>query len=133
MIDAEHAAASWFLLLSTTLFLVVYALPLLLAPLWWARRFRWRLPSGDTGLTVYFGRCLGALALCVIVVVFRAVPEPKAHRDLFDLIALIGGSMTLVHGWGALRRTQPWTEDAEILIYAALAFGAAAVRSTLLG
>ena len=98
----------------------------------WARWFRWQLPEGNTGLTVYFGRCLGGLALACILVTARAVPDPRAHLPLFDLIYLVCGIMTVVHIWGAIARTQPWTEDVEILTYGAAAGFAAWLRFSVL-
>ncbi len=132
MIDADHPLASWYLVASGALFLVLYALPLLFAPLAWARAFRWELPTGGgVHLTVYLGRCLGAVAVAVIALAFRAAPDPAAHRDVFHLIAAIGVLMTAIHAWGAFRRTQPWTEDVEILLYASVAGTAAWVSTTL--
>jgi hypothetical protein len=113
-------AARVFLGISVAVFLVVYAVPLALAPLRWARWFRWRLPQGDPGLTVYFGRCTGVLALAVIVAVLPAVRDPRAHLDRFELVAWATGLMTVLHVWGAVRRTQPWTEDLEIVLYGAV-------------
>jgi hypothetical protein len=120
MISATHPAASWFLLASGAGFLLVYGLPLLLFPLQWARWFRWTVPE-DTALTVYLGRCVGALAIAVIAVSLKAVPSPERFSVLFDLIAWIGALMTALHVWGAIRRVQPWTETAEIPLYAVLA------------
>lgn len=120
MIDPERALASWFLLVSGIVFLVVYALPLLFVPLRWARVFRWELPE-RSHLTIYLGRCLGGVALAVVVFVFRAVPDPRSSRVLFDLVTLMTGILALVHVWGAIRRIQPWTEHAEIVLYATVA------------
>ena len=135
MIDPERPLASWFLLTSATFFLVVFALPLLFAPLRWARWFRWKLPeqleTSHLHLTVYFARCLGAVALSVIVITFRSAGDPRGHRILFDLIALLSGLMVLVHAWGAIRRTQPWTEHVEIVLYAAVAAAAIWIGSSL--
>jgi hypothetical protein len=39
--------------------------------------------------------------------------------------------MTLIHGWGAIRRIQPWTENAEILLYGGLAVLSTWIRCTL--
>jgi hypothetical protein len=39
----------------------VFAIPLLLDPYRWARRFGWR-PEPETDVGLYFGRCLGAMA-----------------------------------------------------------------------
>jgi hypothetical protein len=118
MISPDYPLASWFLLVSAAFFLVVVALPLLFVPLTWARWFGWRLPEGSTDLTVYFGRCLGAVALAVIVVAARGIPDPKGHPALFELVALITGLMVFVHVWGALRKAQPLSETVEISVWA---------------
>lgn len=130
MISATHPAASWFLLASGAGFLLVYGLPLFLFPLQWARWFRWTVPE-ETALTVYFGRCVGALAIAIIAVSLKAVPSPERFPVLFDLITWIGALMTALHIWGAIRRVQPWTETAEIVLYAALAALAAWLRDGL--
>ncbi len=130
MISPTHPAASWFLLASGTGFLVVYAVPLALFPLRWARWFRWKVPV-ETDLAVYLGRCVGVLAIAIIAVAFRAVPQPERFPALFELIAWVGGLMTVLHAYGAVRRVQPWTETAEIALYAPLAIAAAWLRAGL--
>ncbi|MEU8271274.1 hypothetical protein AB0B89_29455 [Sphaerisporangium sp. NPDC049002] len=132
MIDGQFPLASWFLLVSATGFLAVYALPLLLVPLRWARWFRWEAPSGPTDLTVYFGRCLGAVAVAITWVALAAAPDPEHNLIVFDLIAIACGLQTLIHVDGAVRRIQPWTETLEIGLYAVLCGGAVAIRVLLL-
>jgi len=129
VIDASCPFASWFLWIASSLFLLAYALPLLFAPLAWARWFRWRLPE-TRALTVYLGRCTGALACTLLVFTFRAAPHPREHRLVLEEVVVAAILMTAVHAWGALKRQQPWTEDVEIVLYAAVA-GAAwfALRS----
>jgi hypothetical protein len=69
----------------------VFALPIFLVPLKWARWFGWTIPQ-QTDLAVhFFGRCLGAFILIV------------------------------VHVWGALLRIQPISETLEIGMYSGLA------------
>jgi len=127
MIDPQHAFASWFLWIGGLAFVVVYGLPLLLAPLGWARLFRWRLPV-ERDLAVYLGRCLGGVAVAIVVAAFRAAPAPARHPVVLELIAVSCGLLTLVHVWGAVRRTQPWTETAEIALYAVVTAIAVALR-----
>ena len=71
------SAARLFLLVTGIFFLSVYALPLTLAPLRWARWFRWPLPPADTmdtRLASYFGHCVGVLAIVVLgQIVYGAV------------------------------------------------------------
>jgi hypothetical protein len=101
-------------------FLVVFALPLLLHPYGWARRFGWRRePETDVGL--YFGRCLGAVATAVCVQALSASREPSKHRSLFGVMELISWLLSLVHLRGLLERRQPPIEHAEIAGYAASA------------
>lgn len=128
MINPDYPLASWFLALSTSLFLVGYALPLLFVPLRWARWFGWELPTGNNDLTVYFARCLGGLALSVIIAVVQFIPDPKSHLVIFELIGLIGFLMTGVHVWGAIKKQQPWTETAEIPLYGAVCVAALWLR-----
>jgi hypothetical protein len=131
VINQEHPLASWFLIVAMAFFLVVYALPLLFVPLHWARWFQWELPQGKTDLAVYLGRCLGGVALSVIVIAYQGIADPKGHRNVFELIGMIGALLTLVHVWGAIRRIQPWTEHVEIALYAAVAVAAFWIRTTL--
>ncbi|HEX2571195.1 MAG TPA: hypothetical protein VH877_16680 [Polyangia bacterium] len=131
MISSTHPSASWFLLISSVFFFFIYAMPLFLFPLRWARWFAWNVPTGNTDLTVYFGRCLGGLALTALFMMLQAVPDPVTHRDAFTMVAWIGAFMTVVHIWGAARRAQPWTEDVEIGLYAMMTGLSLYFRSTL--
>jgi hypothetical protein len=130
MINQSHPYASWFLLVSTSFFLCIYALPLFFAPLWWARIFLWKVPE-ETDLTVYFGRCTGSLAIAMTVAMFEAVPDPQGHRAIFSLIGWTSVLLTLLHVWGAIRRVQPWTETAEILLYGGMAVLSIGFHSSL--
>jgi hypothetical protein len=117
MINPDYPLASWYLVIATTFFVVVIALPLLFVPLTWARWFGWKIPEGNKDLTVYFGRCLGATALAIIIAVAHGIPDPKSHHLLFDLVAMASGLMILIHLWGAFRRTQPLSETVEIVVW----------------
>ncbi len=130
MIDSNHVLASYFLWAAGGLFLVVFALPILFAPLAWAKVFQWKLPE-RTELTVYFGRCLGAVATAVVVVCFRAAPRPQENKLLFELILVAAVLLTAIHIWGAIRREQPWTETVEIALYGGLALLTAWIYSGL--
>lgn len=120
MLDPRHPGTSLFLWIAGGAFLVVYTLPLLVAPLTWARWFRWRLPA-ETPLTVYFGRCLGGLGTACALILLRAAPAPAAHRLVFELAILVTAIMCALHVWGAIEKSQPWTETAEIGLYGGLA------------
>lgn len=130
MIDPAFPFASWLLWLLGASFALIFGLPLLLAPVAWARAFKWDIPS-DTRLVVYLGRCLGGVAVAIIVGCFRAAPDPSHHVWLFDLIAVAGGLLALVHIAGAIQKIQPWTENAEIILYVGATALAVAARTSL--
>jgi hypothetical protein len=127
VLPIAHRLSSAFLVVSGGLFLVTYALPLFLAPIAWARVLKWRVPA-ETDLVVYFGRCVGALATVICGACFAAAGHPEQNVILFDVITAIGVAVVVVHAWGAIRRTQPWTETAEIPLYLALAILAFVAR-----
>jgi hypothetical protein len=85
----------------------------------------------DDDLTVYLARCLGGVACGIIATLYAAAPRPAQHVDLFGLIANVGVILTLVHVWGAIVRRQPWTETAEIALYATVTGAALWLRATL--
>jgi hypothetical protein len=118
MISPDYPLASWFLIISSVVFIVVIALPLLFMPLTWARWFGWKVPEGNKDLTVYFGRCLGATALSIIIAVAHGIPDPKSHHLLFELVSMTSGLMIGIHVWGWIRKQQPLSETAEILVWA---------------
>ncbi len=132
MISPDYPLASWFLVICSLGFLVIIALPLLFVPLTWARWFRWKLPEGSTDLTVYFGRCLGAVALTLLIAVAHAIPDPKSYYRLFDLVALVCGLMVLVHVYGALRKIQPLSETIEIAVWALVCIFSLWIRFSML-
>ncbi|MDY7229632.1 hypothetical protein [Hyalangium rubrum] len=132
MISPDYPLASWFLVVSTLFFLVVVALPLFFAPLTWARWFGWKWPAENTDLTVYFGRCLGAVALAIIASVARGIPDPKSHRFLFDLVAMTTGLMVVVHVWGWLRKAQPLSETVETFVWAMVFITSLWIRFSIL-
>lgn len=117
MISPDYPLASWFLIISSVVFILVIALPLLFVPLTWARWFGWKLPEGSKDLTVYFGRCLGATALAIIIAVAHGIPDPKSHHLLFELISMTSGLMIGIHLWGWIRKTQPLSETVEIAVW----------------
>ena len=109
-----------FLLVVGCVFLVVFALPLLIAPFSWADAFGWDV-GPHTDLAAYFGRCLGAVATAITVVALAASRDPSAHRWVFGLIALAAGLLAVVHVIGLVRDAQPPVEHLEVAGYAAFA------------
>jgi hypothetical protein len=110
-----------FLLAVSLVFLPIFAIPLLLHPYAWARRFGWRSePETDVGR--YFGRCLGALAVAVTGASLSASRDPRDHRSLFTVLEAAGWLLSAVHLRGLIERRQPPIEHAEIAGYAAFAW-----------
>ena len=114
---AAHAQA--FLLVLMLVTSAVFALPIFLTPLTWARRFGWRIPE-HTDLAVYFGRCLGAFILIVELLMLRAAFTGTGLVFTFQVLIAVAVMMTVVHVWGALQRIQPILETLEIGMYAGL-------------
>lgn len=132
MINPDYPLASWYLVISTVFFMVVIALPLLFAPLTWAKWFGWKIPEGNRDLTVYFGRCLGAASLSMLFAVAHGIPDPKSHHILFDMVSLVSGLMIVIHVYGALRKTQPLSETVEIAVWAVAFVFAVWIRFSVL-
>ncbi len=95
---------------------LVFALPIFLVPLTWARWFGWRIPQ-ETDLAVYFGRCLGAFILIIEALMLRAGLSGVGLVFTFQTLLGVAAMMVLVHIWGALRRIQPLSETLEIGMY----------------
>lgn len=108
---AEHAQR--FLAVYAVVTTLVFALPLFVVPLAWARALRFTLPA-DTDLAVYFGRCLGAFALVLEGLAFRAALTGVAIRVVFEILVAACVLMIVVHAYGAWKRIQPITETVEI-------------------
>jgi len=106
-----------FLMAATT---AVFALPIFLVPLKWARWFGWTIPQ-QTDLTVYFGRCLGAFILIVELLMLRAAVSGTGLIFTFQVLLAVAAFMIVVHVWGALLRIQPISETLEIGMYSGLA------------
>jgi hypothetical protein len=108
-----------FLLVLVAVTTLVFALPIFLVPLRWARIFQWRIPA-DTDLAVYFGRCLGAFVLIVEGLMLRAGLNGEGLVFIYQQLLAVATLMVIVHIWGALQRIQPWTETLEIGMYSGM-------------
>ncbi|MBD9515943.1 hypothetical protein [Pseudomonas sp. PDM22] len=119
MIGMWSAHAQSYLLVLSVATTLVFALPIFLVPLLWARVMQWQLPE-HTDLAVYFGRCLGAFILIVEGLMLRAALTGEALVTTFEVLAAVAGLMLVVHVYGAVRRIQPWTETLETGFYAGM-------------
>jgi hypothetical protein len=98
---------------------LVFALPIFLVPLSWARWFGWRIPQ-EHDLAIYFGRCLGAFILIVEALMLRAGLNGQGLVVAFQVLLAVAVMMVLVHVWGALLRIQPISETLEIGMYSGM-------------
>jgi len=130
MLSQAHPAASLYLWVGGSAFLVLFGLPLLIVPITWARLFRWWIPD-DERLARYLGRSLGAVVVPLMGVLLRAAPTPERFPWLFELSAAICALLMLVHVVGAVERSQPWTETIEIGVYGLVGGLAFWIRTTL--
>lgn len=111
--------AQTYLLALAVVTTLVFALPITLWPLTWARLMGWKLPE-HTDLAVYFGRCLGAFILIVEALMFRAGLTGEALLTTFEVLAAVATLMVLVHVYGAIKRIQPLSETLEIGMYSGM-------------
>ena len=114
---AEHS--SDFLRVVSLLTLVAFAIPISLAPLAWAKVLRWEIDTRPD-LALYFGRCLGVVALVLVWAGWHAASNPVLQPFYFNMFIGSTGLLTLVHIVGALQKVQPWTETAEIPFWGGL-------------
>jgi hypothetical protein len=119
MLGLWSAYSQAFLLTIVCITSIVFALPIFLVPLTWARWFGWRIPQ-ERDLAVYFGRCLGAFILIVEALMLRAGLTGEGLVFTFQVLLAVGLMMVLVHIWGALLRIQPISETLEIGMYSGL-------------
>jgi len=115
---AEHSGT--FLRVFAVLTALPFSIPILLAPLAWARTFRWTVDA-QPDLALYFGRCLGAFALVLSFVAWHVAGQPELQPLYFKMLIGIAALLAMVHVAGAVQKVQPWTENAEIPFWAGLA------------
>ena len=98
------------LIIGTT---VLFTIPIFFAPLTWARLMLWKIPE-ETDLTLYFGRCLGSMAIVIEIMMLRALLTGNGLTLAFDFMFGVFILMIGLHIYGAVQRIQPITETLEI-------------------
>ena len=101
------------------MFVLAFAIPISLSPLRWARYLRWEVEA-QPDLAMYFGRCLGVVALVLSWAAWYAAAHADVQSFYFKTLIGIFVLLTLVHIVGALQKVQPWTETAEIPFWGGL-------------
>ena len=119
MLGLWSAHSQAFLLTLVCVTSIVFALPIFLVPLTWARWFGWRIPQ-ERDLAIYFGRCLGAFILIVEALMLRAGLSGEGIVFTFQVLLGVATLMVIVHIWGAIRRIQPISETLEIGMYSGM-------------
>ncbi len=113
MIGIWSQYSTTFMVINIIAIAVAFSLPMMLYPMKWAKVLGWHIPEHDH-LAVYFGRCLGAMALGVGLIGFQALSDPKVLLFYFNIILVIFISMMVIHIYGAFKRIQPISETIEI-------------------
>jgi len=111
--------SSTFLFWFPVLVLIAFALPMLFAPLVWAKVIGFALPD-DTDLAVYFGRSLGVAAMGICLMCFVASETPAAQPIVIDGLIVISVLYVITHIYGAVKKIQPLVETLEIGFWAGL-------------
>ena len=113
MIGIWSAHAQTFMLVFAILALFAFVIPMIFAPMFWARMLLWNIPE-DTDLAVYSLRSLGSLGLAVLLITFRAAISGEGLLLIYELFIPFFALMVLVHLYGAIKKIQPITETLEI-------------------
>jgi hypothetical protein len=119
MIGIWSGHAQTFMLVFAILALVAFVVPMIFAPMLWARMLLWNIPE-DTDLAVYSLRSLGSLGLVVSLVTLRAAITGEGLLFVYELFVPFFALMVLVHLYGAIKKIQPITETLEIGFWLAL-------------
>jgi hypothetical protein len=108
-----------FLIIAGVAMLLAFGLPLMFAPMRWARVFRWEIPQQQT-LAVFLGRSVGIFIAIMAIFAFKVTQMPEAKPFYFDLMLWTFAGMLILHIYGALRKAQPVTETLEIIVWVVL-------------
>jgi hypothetical protein len=107
-----------YLMLGTT---IAFSIPIFLCPLTWAKLMKWTIPE-QTDLVLYFGRCLGSLALVLEYCTYQAASTGIGEVLIYQFWIGICAFMVVLHIYGAIKKIQPITETLEIGLWLGLLF-----------
>lgn len=123
MIGLYGAHAGGFALFFAAVSTLAFAGPFLLSPAGWGRAMQWTVPA-ERELMDYYARCLGCLALGAnALAMWGALRAPELLAGYFIVLCPFAAMMVLLHVYGWLARRQPWTETAEIPMWAGVVLG----------
>ena len=113
MIGIWQDYAAFYLVVAGVAMLGAFGLPLLVAPMSWARLMRWEVPPPGN-LIVFLGRSLGMFICVIAAYAFKAAATPQAQPFFFELMLWTFAGMIALHVYGAIKKAQPITETLEI-------------------
>jgi hypothetical protein len=116
MVGIWSSYSKIFTIFNATALIVVFCIPMMIAPMKWARLLRWPIPDHEH-LAIYFGRCLGGFAFILALFGLKAVTNSSLLPFYFDLGLGIYIAMIAIHVYGGIRKIQPMTETVEILFW----------------
>lgn len=119
MIGILQSYSDVFLYVIGVAILAIYGIPLMIVPLRWAQVFRWEVPQ-SVNLVVFLGRSLGIFISLIAIFAIKVTSTPAAKPFFFDLMLWLIAAMTILHAYGAIRKTQPITETVEIGLWVVL-------------
>jgi hypothetical protein len=119
MVGAWSSYTGTFLAWFPLLIMLVFGLPMLIAPMSWGRIIGFRLPD-QTDLTVYFGRSLGVAISGLALAAYGASSFAPAQGVVMDGLILTAFLYVLTHVHGAVMRIQPLIETLEIAFFSTL-------------
>lgn len=114
MIGILQDYAGTYLIIAGVSMLILFGLPLLLAPMAWARLFRWQIPPPPGQLVIFLGRSVGLFISVIALYLLRVSAIPLAQPFFFELILWLFVGMIGLHVYGAIKKVQPVTETLEI-------------------
>jgi hypothetical protein len=119
MIGIWQDYAEFYLVVAGIAMLGVFGIPLLVAPMTWARLLRWEIPPPGQ-LVIFLGRSLGLFICVVAAYAFKVAATPQAQPFFFELMLWLFVGMIGLHVYGAIRKAQPITETMEIALWVLL-------------
>ncbi len=119
MVGLWQSYSDVYLYVAAAAMLISFGVPLLIAPVGWARVFRWQVPD-EQNLVAFLGRSMGVFIALMSIFAVQAVRTPAAKPFFFDMMLFTFAAMLVLHVVGAIRKTQPVTETAEIGLWVVL-------------
>jgi hypothetical protein len=101
---------------NSTALILAFCIPLMIAPIKWAKVFRWPIPEHDH-LAVYFGRCLGGVCCILALFGFTVMHDSSLLPLFYNLGLVVDIVMIVIHAYGGIKKIQPITETIEIIFW----------------